>query len=497
VAAGAGVAVAVLAALVPAVQAAHEEPASAVRRIPPVQGWGHRAVQVAASAALLAAGMVVMLLRDELPPRWGTYGGFVLVLLGMLLTTPLLAAAAARLVQPLARALLPLEGWLAADNLVRSPGRTGLVITVLAAGVAIFIQTAGVIRSNEDPILDWVDQTTDAELYVMSGSTVVGSGQNLQLRADLAHDITIRAALRDDVEAVLPVRGLQVNFRDSDRVYLIALDARGFAAGGHHGPLEGTHLYQRLAQPGAANAVVSENFAVLYHVKEGDVISIRGPRGPVRLNVAGVVVDYSFNRGAVIIDRELYRQHFHDALADMLYVYLRPGADVEAVRRTLLENWGTDDALVVLTRGDMRKRFIDTMTKFATVAYAQELVVALVAALGVVFALLISVLQRRRELGILRAVGATQSQIVRSVLAEAALMGAIGTLIGLAVGIPVEWYIMHVLIVGETGMFLPVLIPWLQAGIIAGGALVVATLAGLMPALRTMHLRIPEAIAYE
>jgi len=498
VAAGGGIAVAVLAALVPAVQAAREEPASAVRRIPPVQGWRHRALQLAASVALLGAGAAIMVLRPDLPPRWATYGGFVLVLLGMLLTTPLLAAAVAWLVQPLARALLMTEGRLAADNLVRAPGRTGLVITVLAAGVAIFLQTAGVIRSNEDPILQWVDQTFDADLFIMSGSAIVGSGENLPLRADLARDL--KTALPEDVEAAVPVSYRQADFRESDRIYLIAVDARGFAGAGRHGPLEGSHLYPRLAQPGSANAVVSENFAVLNHVSEGDFISIRGPHGPVRLHVAGVVVNYIFNRGAVIIDRGLYRQHFDDArteVADMFYVYLRPGADVEAARATVLAKWGAQDALVVETRGERRQHFIKTVNRFAVIAYTQELVVGLVAALGVVFTLLISVLQRRRELGILRAIGATQTQVLRCVLAEAALMGAIGTLIGLAVGIPIEWYIMHVLIVEETGMFLPVLIPWLQAGIIAGGALAVATLAGLMPALRTMHLRIPEAIAYE
>jgi len=65
------------------------------------------------------------------------------------------------------------------------------------------------------------------------------------------------------------------------------------------------------------------------------------------------------------------------------------------------------------------------------------------------------------------------------------------------VGVPIEWYIMKVILFEETGLLLPMLIPWAEAGVIAGGALVVATLAGVVPAWRTMHLRIPEAIAYE
>ncbi|WP_410971690.1 FtsX-like permease family protein, partial [Salmonella sp. SAL4437] len=68
------------------------------------------------------------------------------------------------------------------------------------------------------------------------------------------------------------------------------------------------------------------------------------------------------------------------------------------------------------------------------IAYLQQIIVAVVATLGVVMALLISVLQRRRELGLLRAVGATQPQILKTVLAEAALMGLLGTVLGLLMG---------------------------------------------------------------
>ena len=67
----------------------------------------------------------------------------------------------------------------------------------------------------------------------------------------------------------------------------------------------------------------------------------------------------------------------------------------------------------------------------------------------------------------------------------------------MAIGVPVEWYIMKVILFEETGLLLPVLVPWTEAAAIAGAALVLATLAGLPPAWRTMNLRIPEAIAYE
>jgi ABC-type lipoprotein release transport system permease subunit len=76
-------------------------------------------------------------------------------------------------------------------------------------------------------------------------------------------------------------------------------------------------------------------------------------------------------------------------------------------------------------------------------------------------------------------------------------MGIIGTVIGLAFGVPLEWYCVQVILFEEAGFLFPVLIPWLEAGVIAVIAVTVATLAGLGPALHTSRLRIPEAIAYE
>jgi putative ABC transport system permease protein len=497
----AGVVTAVLAALVPAVQAVQEEPASAVRRTPPRARWGYRTVQLLLSLGLMAAGVASMMLRQWLPARFSIYGGFVLVLLGLLLTTPLLVSVISRVFQPAARWVLGISGRLAADNLVRAPRRTGLVITVLAAGVAMFLQTAGVVRSNQEPILEWVERTLDADLFVSSGSPIIGSGQNLLLEATLGPEIQRR--FPEQVQAALGVRTRTADL-GNDMVLLVAIDAAGFdALPGGHGLLRRPGLYRRLTELGPDRVVVSENFAALYRVRVGDVIRLGGPRGPVPLEVAGVVRDYSYPRGTVIMDLRRYAKTFDDPLVDEFFVYLRPGADedrgrwITAVSDGIAHRWGADYDLVIWDRAKQRQMFLNTMDRFSVVAYSQELVVGVVAALGLAFALLISVIQRRRELGILRAIGATQQQVLRSVLAEAALMGAIGSLIGLCVGVPMEWYIMTVIVFEETGCVLPTLIPWLQAGVIVGVGLVIATLAGVWPAVRTMHLRIPEAIAYE
>src|SRR5207247_6507090 len=139
--------------------------------------------------------------------------------------------------------------------------------------------------------------------------------------------------------------------------------------------------------------------------------------------------------------------------------------------------------LSALTREDLQVHIDGIIHRLYGIAYGQQFVVLFVAALGVVTALLISVLQRRREMGLLRAIGASRWHVIRCVLAEAALMGVIGSAIGFLVGIPLEWFALQVVITEESGYAFPLIVPWSEALVIACAAVLVATLAGLGPSL--------------
>src|SRR5262249_9005682 len=141
-----------------------------------------------------------------------------------------------------------------------------------------------------------------------------------------------------------------------------------------------------------------------------DWIEVPGNPDPVRLRVIGTVVDYSWNHGTIIMDRAGYQARFHDDQVDVIDLYLKPGTNVEEFRQTL-QNWGKDQTLFVLTQDELQDRISKMIHQLYGVAMLQELFVGLVSVLGVVTALLISVLQRRRELGLLRALGATQTQV--------------------------------------------------------------------------------------
>jgi putative ABC transport system permease protein len=224
-----------------------------------------------------------------------------------------------------------------------------------------------------------------------------------------------------------------------------------------------------------------------------------GARGAVDLRILGAFVDYEWSMGTLFVDRARHEPDFNTRFVDVYDCYLPVGnADAEAFRQRVQQSsWGAEHALFVLTREEVYEQIRNMIRRLYGLAYTQQSLVVIVVALGVMAALLISVIQRQRELGLLRAVGATRGQIVRTVLAEAVLMGAIGTLLGLLIGLPLEWYVINVLLFEEAGFELPVVYPWLSAGLVAASAMFLAALAAQIPAMQAGRLRIAEAIAYE
>jgi putative ABC transport system permease protein len=488
----AGTSVAILAALVPALQAAQEEPADAVRRVPRRKPWLLIGFTLGCAVLLLGLGTLFVQMKAHLPTRFGLFGGFICLLIGAVVATPFLAALLGRFFQPLFRYLLGLEGRLAADNLVRTPGRTGLVIAALAVTGGLMVQTAGFIRSTEDAIYQWVEEKIAADLVVTSGSAVTAGGLSQAMDERLLRELR----QLEDVQAVLPARFYQLDFRNHI-VFMIALGADAFDQGGQDRNLARTFArHPRFRRP--HTCLVSENFAAIHGIHPGDHFTIPGRDGePLDLEVLGTVVDYTWNRGTILVNREWYRKDFADQQIDILDVFLEPGADAEKVKDRIEERWSDQEALIALTRPKLHEEFRAQLRRIYSMAYAQEIVIGLVALLGVASALIISVLQRRRELGLLRAVGATRKQVLFSVLAEAVLMGLIGVSVGFGVGLVLEWYVLDVILLDEAGFVFPMKVPWVEAGVVALASVVSATLAGLWPAYQATLLRIPEAIAYE
>ena len=148
-----------------------------------------------------------------------------------------------------------------------------------------------------------------------------------------------------------------------------------------------------------------------------------------------VYYDYAVDRGVIVMDRSTFVRYFGDLAPSGIAAYLRDGADPERVRDEIIERLDEGHRAFIYTNRGLRAEVLRIFDSTFAITYALEIIAIVVAMLGVGATLLTLVIERRRELSMLRLIGAARRQVRRIVVIEAALIGAASQAIGLVVGL--------------------------------------------------------------
>jgi putative ABC transport system permease protein len=221
------------------------------------------------------------------------------------------------------------------------------------------------------------------------------------------------------------------------------------------------------------------------------------PTGPVRFVVRAVVVDYSSELGAGFIDRHFYLEHWKDPAIDVINVFLKQGADTEKVAAAVRKRLGGGEALFVTPTEKLREQYLGLVDESFSYTRSLELIVLLIALMGVVGTMVAAVLDRVREIGMLRAVGATRRQVASALVLEAAFLGLCAAIGGVLAGASQTELFLETLVKRNAGWHLPFVFPLEGAVRITVLVIATAALAGLVPGLRAARLDIKDALAHE
>jgi putative ABC transport system permease protein len=225
------------------------------------------------------------------------------------------------------------------------------------------------------------------------------------------------------------------------------------------------------------SVIVSESFHHHQRVAAGDTIELATPSGLARLLVEGVYSDYTSDAGAVLMHRDLYARLWQDDRTESLALYLDPGVSVDATRLAVLARAG-DTLLDVVPNQTLRARVLTVFDQTFQITYGLQIIAILVSVLGVIAALTAMILQRGREIGVLRAIGARRAQVRRMVLVESGLIGLAGALLGSVCGIALSLILVHIIhrqffgwtirLTIEPGTFVQTLLLMVGAAVLAG-----------------------------
>ncbi|HME07537.1 MAG TPA: FtsX-like permease family protein, partial [Bryobacteraceae bacterium] len=195
---------------------------------------------------------------------------------------------------------------------------------------------------------------------------------------------------------------------------------------------------------GADNAVVSEPFANKHHAHVGDILALTLDGHPVRFHITGIYYDYSDERGYVIVDRGTLLKYLPNPALSNLAVYLKPGISLEEGKKAV-EGAVAGRRIEVRENRTMREDAIQIFDRTFAITYALEAVAVIVAIMGVAGALLALVIDRRRELGLLRFLGGARRQVARVILFEAALLGLLANIAGVILGVALSLLLIFVI----------------------------------------------------
>jgi putative ABC transport system permease protein len=484
-----GILVAVASALAPAIEAARVAPVEALAR-----GRYHWERRLAVRRNLLGALALASAagLASLGPPLGGKpvlgYLAAVLLIAAMALAMPALIDAVARL--NLAR-LAGLETLIALRGLRASLGRSAVLAGALATAAAMVIAVGILIGSFRETVSLWLEQQLAADFYLQPAAAT-GAERDATLDPALAAEL----ARLDEIAEVERFRAYDISFNGLP-AYLAAVEtdlARRWGKLRFLGGQDREAILERLGT--GPYAIASEPFASKHGLRPGDILRLPLAGRAAEFELLGIYYDYSNERGYIVVDRDVLLGYLPDPAPTSLAVYLQAGADRTSARAAIERACAGREVRLISNR-ELREEALRIFDRTFAITWALEAIALAVAVIGMAGALLALVIDRRRELALLRFLGAAGTQIRRLLVAEAAALGLLALVAGSALGLLLA--LILIFVINKQSFGWTIQLHWPAGLLVAAlGLVYLATLlAALYPARLAQRLNPIEVIHEE
>ena len=447
--------------------------------------------------ARVATGLMMVLgglaLIRFAPVRVGLtvqFGYVVLMTLGLIVLLPKLCELTARALRPVMDRLFGTEGVLAVDAMIQAPRRTSATVGALMIGLMFVFSTAAYVESYERTVTDWMDRMLNSDLFITTSEMARSRTYHF------TEELSRKVGSVPGVKQIENVRFLFVPYAD-DSVALLALEMDGWFARLKDFIEGGDENRARTMAIQGEGVIVARNFTSRYGLKVGDRLRLNAPAGPFDREIVGIVEDYSSEKGAVFLDRALYKRYWNDSAVDFLDVTLNPGIDRATFKTELQRALKDEHRAFIYTNEEYKRWVVNLIDGFFVLNYMQMAIAILVAVLGIVNTLIISVAERRRELGVLRAIGGLKSQVRKMILLEAVALAIVGLITGAAAGALNTYFLVRIAAMMIAGYTIPYRFPLWLILVTLPLVLLIALAAAWWPARRAVNLNVIEAIGYE
>jgi putative ABC transport system permease protein len=410
----------------------------------------------------------------------GVIGAF----LGVSLVIPTLVRPLAAVFSPILWLLFGVEGRMAAANATRNKGRTALTASALMVGISLVVAFSALGGSVLGSIQTYLDGSLGSDYVVQpasENSDVMFSRalpESISEIAGVEKTTSIASTFLRDGDRASIVFGVDQNY---PRIFRVNYSAGGPGA------------FSKLQNGGA---LVGKQLAETRKLAVGDSVKLPTPRGPKKYPVEGIVENDILGGGAgIYLSQATFARDFNEKEGEFLAIKAEPGTDRRVLTRKIEGVLRRYPQFSLYSNAEWKAQIEDDFNRQYVFFYAIMGVSVAVSAFGVVNTLSMSVFERTREIGILRAVGTTRLQVGRLVIDEGIVISLIGCLLGVAVGSLLGY--LFVLGSGAGGFEVDFFYPKAPATAALLSGLFIGVFAGLLPARSAARKSIVEAVQYE
>jgi putative ABC transport system permease protein len=387
--------------------------------------------------------------------------------------------------------ILGVEALLASQSLSASLRRTSVLVAALSTAIAMMTSVGIMVGSFRETVLIWMNDRLPADLYLRPAGNPAPDRH-----PTLALELADKISKLPGIAGVDRLRAYEISYNGMPAT-LASVDLSALRSDHRSNFFSGRPTAQVLAQIRDTDAVlVSEPFTYKHHVRAGDTITLALGAARQSFRIVDVYYDYGSERGSVLMDRQTMLRYLPDPAASNLAIYVAPNASIESVREEIARVSAGSRVLLFSNR-DLRTDAIRIFDRTFAITYALEAVAVIVAVMGIAGALLALVIDRRRELGLLRFLGAAAGQVRKQILIEAGLLGLLANFVGLALGFALSLVLIYV--INKQSFGWTIRFHW-PVEVLLGAISVVyiaTVLAGLYPAEVAVRLNPLEAVHEE
>jgi putative ABC transport system permease protein len=376
----------------------------------------------------------------------------------------------------------PTAGRLARENTARNPGRTAVTAAALMIGVALISFTAVFINGFKESFLGAIDRSITSDMIVQ--------GQNFQ---PIPASSVATAAQIPGVQTATGILGAEARINNGGTDQVSGVDPSNFG-----------DVYRFDWQNGSSNrdltslqpnqALIEQDFARSHNLSQGDTFNITSiDDNHLHLTVAGEYKDPNLMTGIIIPAQTLATFSPGSKDPNIALLAFQPGPQGAAAERSIRQALKQFPSVKVQTNAEYKQSVEKLFNVILRLLYVLLTMCLLISLIGIVNTLALSVFERTREIGMLRAVGMTRRQLRRVIRYESTITAIIGGVLGIAVGLLFGW----IVATGLADQGLVFVVPYGQLGLFLIVATVFGLIAAILPARRAAKLNVLEALQYE